>query len=451
VGVTEDGKYLIMVRNFGQKNEVFFKRLESNDPPTPIATGFDGAYGVDIIQDRIIITTDSGAPMQKVYWTTVDKPGKQFWRTLIPENKQDKLEYVSGIDHHLYASYLHNAHTVVRIYDLDGRYIRDLPFPTLGSGYIGGYWSKPDVWVYFSSFAWPPTIYKYDFAQNRLNLFHKFPLNIDVSNFAVEQVWCKSKDSTPISMFLIHRKDLKPDGANPVLLTGYGGFNIPMTPYFSTTYVVFLELGGMVAIPNLRGGGEYGKAWHEAGMLGRKQNVFDDFIAAAEWLITHHYTSPQHLAIIGASNGGLLVGAVTVQRPDLFRTVVCDVPLLDMLRYHKFGYANIWATEYGTADDSTQFQYLYRYSPYHNVHDGVRYPAMLITASDNDARVGTMHARKMTARLQAADAGGGPILFELEKASGHEGGTTISAGIEQAADRYAFILAELGIKTPGRY
>ena len=234
-------------------------------------------------------------------------------------------------------------------------------------------------------------------------------------------------------MFLVYDKNLILDGTQPVYLTGYGGFNISMDPYFSTTYAVWLEAGGMLAVPNLRGGGEYGKEWHEAGMLERKQNVFDDFIAAAEWLIMNKYTSTEHLVIGGASNGGLLVGAVMVQRPDLFTAVYCSVPLLDMLRYHMFGFANIWTEEYGNADDPGQFSYLLEYSPYHNVHDGTPYPAVLLVASENDARCFPLHAMKMAARLQQADSGGGPIMLLVQKKSGHGFGTTLTEQIEQHA------------------
>ena len=349
---------------------------------------------------------------------------------------------------HVYASYTHDVTTVVKIHDLDGHHLRDLPFPTIGTGGVGGHWSQPEVWVTFSSFTYPSTTYKYHFDRNELEVYHEFPVEIDVSNMTAEQVWYESSDGTPVPMFLVHRKDLERDGERPVLLYGYGGFDVSMRPRFSTTVVVWLEAGGVYALANLRGGGEYGREWHEAGMKEKKQNVFDDFIAAAEWLIENDYTSPRRLAIAGGSNGGLLTGAVTVQRPELFRAVYCGVPLLDMLKYHRFGLANIWAEEYGSADDPEQFAYLRAYSPYHNVRDGARYPAFLVTGSENDARVDPCHARKMCARLQEADAGGGPVLLLVRKASGHGGGTTLSTQIEQRAEIYAFLMDRLGMTAP---
>jgi prolyl oligopeptidase len=441
--VTEDGKYVIFYRSRFNKTEVYYKEVGNNKPIKPLVTDFDAIYRVTLIENKFFITTDLDAPMYKVYVTDVDKPGKENWREFIPENKKDKLSYIVGIAGHIYAVYQHNAYTKVKIYDIEGKYIKDLPLPTLGTCRVSGYWSKPDIWVWFSSFTYPSTIFKYDFEKDSLMLYKKFPLDIDVENYTTEQVWYNSKDGTSISMFLIHRKDLEKNGKNPTLLTGYGGFNISITPYFSTTYVIWLERGGIVAIPNLRGGGEYGKEWHEAGMKEKKQNVFDDFICAAEWLIENKYTNPQKLAISGKSNGGLLVGAVTIQRPDLFRVVVCSMPLLDMIRYHKFGYANIWTTEYGSSEDSVQFQYLYKYSPYHNVIDGTKYPAILIIGSENDARTYPLHARKMIARLQDANPNGEPHLLLIRKASGHGGGTTLSVQIEQTADRLAFLMHKL--------
>jgi prolyl oligopeptidase len=269
---------------------------------------------------------------------------------------------------------------------------------------------------------------------------------VDVSGYTVDQVWYPSKDGTPVSMFLIRRKDLQRDGNNPVMLTGYGGFNVSMEPFFSTVYTVWLEAGGMVALPNLRGGGEYGKTWHEAGLGGKKQNVFDDFLAAAQWLIANKYTTPGRLAIEGGSNGGLLVGAALVQRPELFRAVSCTVPLLDMVRYHKFGMANEWAEEYGSSEDAEAFKYLYAYSPYHHVKDKTAYPAVLLVGSEDDARVDPLHARKMAARLQEADPNGRPILLIVQRASGHGGGTTLTTLIGQYADEFAFLMNELGMR-----
>ena len=447
VDVSEDGKYEFYYKSLFDKNEVYFRKAGSQDALIPIATGFDAQYGVDEVEGKLLITTDSGAPMYRVFVTDVDKPARENWKVFIPETK-DRLDGLSPVAGHLYALYAHNAYTLVKIYGLDGGFVRDLPFPTLGMGSVYGHWTQPEVWVYFSSFTYLPTTFKYDFGANELKLYHRPPIDVDVSNYTSEQVWYTSKDGTKVSMFLVHRKDIKQDGTNPVYLTGYGGFNISLQPYFSTVDVVWLEAGGMTAIPNLRGGGEYGQEWHHAGWREKKQNVFDDFLAAAQWLVDNKYTTRERLAIGGGSNGGLLMGAALVQRPDLFKAVLCEVPLLDMVRYHKFGLANIWAEEYGSADDPAQFKVLYAYSPYHHVKDGTRYPAALFVGSENDARVDPMHARKMVARLQAADQGGGPILLLVQKASGHSGGTTIATMIEQYADSFGFLMGQLGMQAP---
>jgi prolyl oligopeptidase len=423
------------------------QKIQNNNQMIPVTTTFDGQYDINIIEDKLIIWTDVQAPKGMVYITDVDKPNREEWKVLIPE-ADDNLLYIAGIAGHLFAVYTHNAHTVIKIYSIDGEYLKEIPLPTLGSARIWGYWSTSDIWVQFSSFTYPRTTFQYDIDKDELEIFHQPPIEIDVSNYTTEQVLYESKDGTRVSMFLIHRKDIVRDGTNPTYLTGYGGFNVPMKPYFSTTYALWLESGGMVAIPNLRGGGEYGKEWHEAGMLDKKQNVFDDFIAAAEWLIENKYTERDKLAIGGGSNGGLLVGAVVVQRPELFKIVYCAVPLLDMLRYHKFGYANIWAEEYGSAEDPEQFKYLHEYSPYHNVIDGTDYPAMLFVGSENDARCYPLHAMKMAARMQEANHSGEPILLLVRKKSGHGGGTTITESIEQQAEVWAFLMDKVGLTPP---
>ncbi|MBN2621276.1 S9 family peptidase [candidate division WOR-3 bacterium] len=451
VQVSEDGSHLIFYRSMFNRNQVWLKRTEDPGSPLGIVADFDASYSVDIINDTMIIWTDAQAPNGKVYFTDIAHPEPDHWRVLIPES-EDNLLYIMGCAGHLYAVYIHNAYTVIKIYNLDGTFVRDLPLPGIGSASVSGYWSKPDVWVRFSSFTSPRVTYRYDAEHNDLRFYHRPPIKIDLSDYETDQVWYASQDGTRVSMFLIHKKGVIQDKTNPVYLTGYGGFNIPMNPFFSTLHAVWLEAGGMIAIPNLRGGGEYGKTWHEAGMLDNKQNVFDDFIAAAEWLITNDYTTSEKLVIGGGSNGGLLVGAVMVQRPDLFKAVYCSVPLLDMVRYHKFGFANIWTEEYGNADDPEQFAFLLRYSPYHNVQDGVAYPAVLFVASENDARCYPLHAMKMAARMQAANPCGEPVLLIVQKSSGHAFGTTISEHIEQYATIWAFLMEQAGIEpqTEGR-
>ena len=446
--VTEDGKYIVLYRGKYYKYDVYFRKIAPGSPLIPIATGMEAKYSVDIVEDKILIKTDKDAPLEMAYITDVDHPEKKYWKSFIPQDEKDKLVYLSPIAGKIYTAYKHNAYTKIKIFNLQGKYLKDLELPTIGSAHIKGYWSQPETWVSFSSFTYPSTTFKYHFADDKLEVYKKFPVEIDVSGMTAEQVWYKSKDGTPISMFLVHRKDLKKNGLNPVYLYGYGGFNISLSPRFSTSYVVWVEAGGMLAIPNVRGGGEYGKEWHEAGMKEKKQNVFDDFIAAAEWLIDNKYTNPEKLAIAGGSNGGLLVGAVAMQRPDLCKVVDCAVPLLDMLKYHKFGYSNVWSEEYGSSDDPEGFQYIRAYSPYHNVVDGTDYPAMLITGSANDARTDPLHAMKMVARLQEANPKGDPVLLLVRKSSGHHGGTTLTVQIEHAAEERAFIMDQLGMKTP---
>jgi prolyl oligopeptidase len=447
VYLSEDGKYVFYYRGIFYKNEVYFRKLEGPDILIPIVTDFDAQYSVSEIEGMLIIQTDKDAPKGIVYVTDADQPARENWHVLIPES-EDKLEYISAVAGNLYAVYTHNAHTLIKIFTRDGKYVRDMHLPTLGSASVWGYWSKPDVWVHFTSFTYPGTTFKYDLARNELVLFHKPPIQVDSTLYNTEQVWYESRDGTKVPMFLVHKKNQPRDGRQAVYLTGYGGFNISEEPYFSSGYTTWLEAGGVVAIPNLRGGGEFGQAWHKAGMFEKKQNVFDDFIAAAEWLIKNQYTSPDRLAISGGSNGGLLMGAALTQRPDLFRAVLCSVPLLDMIRYQKFGYANIWAEEYGSADNPEQFPYLLKYSPYHNVRPGVKYPSVLFIASDNDARCYPLHAMKMAARLQEADPRGRPILLLVQKKSGHGGGTTISESIGQQVDNLAYLMDNVGLMPP---
>ncbi len=437
----ESGEYAIFTRETFGKNEVFFRKVQ-DEKMIPIATGFDAEYNVQIVDNKFIIQTDSEASNGKVFVTNIDKPERKNWQELIPESS-DKLLGVSAISGHLFVEYLHKAYSQIKIFSLDGTHIKDVKLPKIGDAEIYGYWSKPNIWLRFSSFIFPYTTYKYDLEKNNLEVFFKPPVEINSDDYQTEQVEYPSKDGTKITMFLIHKKDIEKSGNNPTLLTGYGGFNISMTPYYSSRYVVWLESGGMIALPNLRGGGEYGTKWHEGGKLDKKQNVFDDFIFAAEWLIKNKFTSPNKLAISGGSNGGLLVGAVTVQKPKLFKAVDCAVPLLDMLRYHKLSIANTWVVEYGSSENPEQFEYLYKYSPYHNIQNNVNYPSMLITTSVNDARVDPMHALKMVAKLQEVNSKGEPVLLLIRKDSGHTGGTTISDNINQLSEELSFLMSKL--------
>ncbi len=433
VWLTEDARYTIYYRGLFNANDLWFKKTGSEGDPIPIATGMENEYGVDIVDGKMLITTNENAPRKMVYITDVDKPGREHWKVFLEEHPRDKLQGISAINGHIFASYSHNTYSVVKIYTLDGSFVRDFPFPTIGTGGVWGRWNSDVIWSSFSSFTYPPTSFKYHFDTNQLEVYREFPVDVSVDGVVADQVWYPSKDGTLVSMFIVHRDDIELDGNNPTLLYGYGGFDVSLRPRFSTSALTWLEAGGVYVVTNLRGGGEYGRQWHEAGMKEKKQNVFDDFIAAGDWLCDNGWTNPKKLAIAGGSNGGLLVGAVTVQRPDLFQAVLCAVPLLDMVTYHQHGVANIWAEEYGSSDDPEQFPYLLAYSPYHNIHKGVSYPAFLVTGGENDARVDPLHARKMCAALQEANRGGGPIMLLINKASGHGGGTTITTQIDVGA------------------
>ncbi len=325
----------------------------------------------------------------------------------------------------------------------------EVKFPALGTGGVSGRWDQKEAFLRFQNFVTPPTTYFYDSGKGAGEIWFKPNLPIKSDQFEVKQVRYKSKDGTEIPMFLVHKKDLKLDGSNPVFLTGYGGFNISRTPTFAATVALWCEKGGVYALPSLRGGGEFGEAWHKAGMLDKKQNVFDDFIAAAEWLIANKYTSPTKLAIAGGSNGGLLVGAALTQRPDLFQAVVCAVPLLDMIRYHQFLVARFWVPEYGSAENADQFKSILAYSPYHHVKPGTKYPAVMFMTGDSDTRVAPLHARKMCALLQSATASGPekPIILHYDTKAGHSRGQPISKQVDDLTDEFAFLFWQLGMTT----
>ncbi|MFH0883478.1 MAG: prolyl oligopeptidase family serine peptidase [bacterium] len=446
VDVSEDGQYEIFWKGVYYANEIRFRKVGDQGAPKILTDAMDAQYNPIFIGDNILIWTDKDAPMGMVYIASAKKPLQKKWKVLIPES-EDKLEDINAIGGRIYVTYMHNASTRIAVYDMKGKPLRDIALPTLGAGKISGHWKYPEVWVSFSSFNYPPTVFLYDFDNDKLVEYSRTTVDVDVDAYEVEQQWFPSKDGTRVSMFLVHRKGLEKNGDNPTLLYGYGGFNISETPYFSTTNITWLELGGVFALVNLRGGGEYGEEWHKAGMFEKKQNVFDDFIAAAEYLINEGYTSSKRLVIAGGSNGGLLTGACVVQRPDLFAGVESAVPLLDMLRYHTNKYAKVWAAEYGDSDNPEQFPYLRAYSPYHNIPEGAVFPPTLFTASVNDARVHPYHARKMVAKMQAVGKGG-PILFLERKSSGHQGGTMLSVRMRQAAETRAFLMHCAGLNVP---
>jgi prolyl oligopeptidase len=342
-------------------------------------------------------------------------------------------------------NYLDNVNSRVKILDALGKVIREITFPSLGTvTAVDGRWDSDEAFYTFTSFAQPPTSYRYEISNGKQEVWARTNAPIDPALFQVRQVWYPSKDKTRIPMFLVYKKGLKLDGKRPMLLYGYGGFLSNETPRFRTDAVIFAEHGGIFALPNLRGGGEFGEKWHRAGMLGNKQNVFDDFTSAAEWLIENGYTNSSKLAIAGGSNGGLLVGAEMTQRPDLFQAVACEYPLLDMIRYQKFLLGKLWISEYGSSDDAKQFPVLYKYSPYHHVQAGGKYPAILFVTGDSDTRVAPLHARKMAALMQASTGSDRPVLLRYDTKAGHSAGLPVSKQVEERTDVLSFLLSQLG-------
>ncbi len=413
-----------------------------------IIVGDDSSSGGPVSGDTLFMLTTSGAPNGRVFAVDLNDPARKAWKEIIPERTDAVLRDVSLARAFLVATYLKDAHTTLELFGFDGTPIGTIQLPGIGSAGIATEQDRNEAFLTFTSFNDPTTIWRIDLANSRSELWATVDVPFDPDSIEVKQVWYPSTDGTNVSMFIVHRKGLNPNGALPTVLYGYGGFNIPMTPYFSATTVPWLERGGVYAVANLRGGGEYGEKWHEAGMRESKQNVFDDFYAAAQYLIDQGYTSPQHLAIYGGSNGGLLVGAAVTQRPDLFAAAVCAVPLLDMLRYDQFLMAKYWVPEYGDPDDPGQFEWLYAYSPYHHVKGGIRYPAILFTAGENDTRVHPLHARKMTAKLQREagnDLDADPILLWVERSAGHGAGKPLRLRIRDAADIWSFFMWQTGL------
>ncbi len=442
--LTYDDKYLIHSKWEFYKNSFWIQKF-GTDNVKVITDDHDAEYLPSYFDGKLYILTNKEAPNQKVFVTEVENPGKENWRELIPESEHiiTSLDIICG---KIYITYLENVQTKIKIFDLNGNYFLDIPLPVSGSATVQGKKTGKDIWVWFSSYSYPGTTFLYNYEENKLEEFFRTPVEIDTNNIQTKQVWYESKDGTKIQMFLVHNKDVKLNGNNPVLLEGYGGFNVSKTPYFSLGYSFWLESGGVLAFAALRGGGEFGEKWHEAGMKENKQNVFDDFIAASEWLIDNKYTCRDKLAVIGGSNGGLLIGAIVTQRPDLMKAALCLVPLLDMIRYHHSSFANIWKEEYGSPEVAEEFEYIYKYSPFHNAKVGEKYPAMLITTGINDARVDPFHARKFAALLQAKNVSENPIYLFVQDSSGHGGGTKQSIQFEQSSDYYSFLMDQLGMK-----
>jgi prolyl oligopeptidase len=447
--VTEDGRYLVIsvARGDTVNNALFYKDLATPGAAVvELLAKFDAQYAfVGNDGPLFWVQADLDAPRGRVFAIDTRKPSRADWVEVIPES-EDALQGVSVVGERFFATYLKDAQSRVRTFELRGKPLADVPLPGIGSAAgFGGKREDAETFYYFTSYTVPTTIYRYDVKAGSSEVFRAPKVAFDSSAYVTRQVFYASKDGTRVPMFLTHRKDLKPDGANPTLLYGYGGFNIPLTPAFSTANLVWLERGGVYAVANLRGGGEYGESWHQAGTRLKKQNVFDDFIAAAEWLIAEKITSPKRLAIEGGSNGGLLIGAVLNQRPHLFGAAIPAVGVMDMLRFHKFTIGWAWVSDYGSSDDAKEFLALRAYSPYHNVKKGACYPPTLVTTADHDDRVFPGHSFKYAAALQDAQACPSPVLIRIETRAGHGAGKPTAKIIEEAADVWAFLVQALGM------
>ena len=453
---TDDGKYVIVTTWKGTDNKyrVAYAPLDKGVPSgtdkfTVIEDKFENDYSfIDNDGPVFFFRTDLGAPKGKVIAIDTRAPAKENWKTIIPEAAENLLG-ASLVGNRFFASYLKDASSRVRLFGIDGAALKDVQFPGIGTaGGFGGEREHTETFYAYSSFAAPPSIYRYDIATGESKLLRRAAVDMNPDDYETKQVFYPSKDGTKVPMFLTHKKGLKLDGTNPTLLYAYGGFDIPITPTFSISRVAWMEMGGVYAVACLRGGGEYGKAWHEAGKRLKKQNVFDDFIAAAEWLIENKYTSSPKLAIQGGSNGGLLVGAVMTQRPELFGAALPAVGVMDMLRFHQFSAGRFWVDEYGSSDDPELFPYLLNYSPYHallRASAGVRYPSTMVTTADTDDRVVPGHSFKFAAALQEKHGGSNPVLIRVETKAGHGAGKPTSKLIEEAADALAFLVKELGM------
>ncbi len=448
-GVTDDGRYLVIVvwQGTDRKNLVFYKDLSiSNSPVVELISTFEAKFSfIDNDGSLFWFETDLNAPRGRVIAIDIDQPSRENWKETIPQ-ADETLQGVGLLNNQFIALYLQHASSAVKVFTLDGGFIRQVELPGIGS--VGGFYGKredTETFYAFTGFTTPTTIYRYDIITGESTPFRQPDVAFDPAAYKTKQVFYTSKDGTRVPMFITHKKGTALDGQNPTLLYGYGGFNISLTPSFSVSNVVWMEMGGVYAVPNLRGGGEYGETWHQAGIKLQKQNVFDDFIAAAEWLIDQGYTSPQKLAIAGGSNGGLLVGACMVQRPDLFAAALPAVGVMDMLRFHKFTIGWAWASDYGSPDNEEEFKALYAYSPLHNLTPGTAYPATLITTADHDDRVVPAHSFKFAAALQEAHAGDNPVLIRIETKAGHGAGKPTTKIIEEISDKWGFLVKTLNV------
>ncbi len=448
--VSEDGRHLLIHVLYGSsadQTEIHYQNLARGGSIVPVIKNIPARFYGTIAGNHLYVQTNWQAPKKRILRVPLSRltshPSR--WQEIVPES-DSIIEGFSLVGGKLFVNYLENVVSHIKIFTPEGQPIGEIELPAMGSvSGLTGHWKGNEAFFSYSSFLIPTTIYRYDVSSGEKSVWAKLEVPIDSEQFEVKQVWYFSKDSTRVPMFLVHRKGLELNGKNPTLLTGYGGFNISLKPGYSSLATIWVENGGVFARPSLRGGGEFGEEWHKAGMREKKQNVFDDFIAAAEWLIDNKYTHPEKLAISGGSNGGLLVGAALTQRPDLFKAVACFYPLLDMIRYHKFLVARFWIPEYGSSDDPEQFQYLLKYSPYHNVKPGTKYPAVIFITGDGDTRVAPLHARKMAALLQNATGSDNPVLLLYDTKAGHSGGMPVSKRIEDMTNWLSFLMWQLGM------
>jgi prolyl oligopeptidase len=444
---SDDGRYLVITATKGtaHKYRIFYKDLSKADSPVvPLVDNFDAAYEfIDNVGPVFYFATDRNAPRQRIVAIDTRKPQEANWKQVVPESA-DTLVSAHMINNQIVASYLKDARSVVKVYDRDGKAVREIALPGIGSvGGFGGKRGESETFFSFTGFTTPTTIYRLDMKSGKSSVFRQPKVEFNPADYETRQVFFASRDGTKVPMFIVSKKGIKLDGSNPTYLYGYGGFNISMTPGFSPANLAWMEMGGVYAVANLRGGGEYGEAWHEAGTKLKKQNVFDDFIGAAEWLVANKVTSPAKLAIGGGSNGGLLVGAAMTQRPELFGAAIPQVGVMDMLRFHKFTIGWAWTSDYGSSENPDEFKALVKYSPLHNLKPGTCYPATMITTADHDDRVVPAHSFKFAATAQAAQSGSAPVIIRIDTKAGHGAGKPTAKQIDEVTDRWGFLTKAL--------
>lgn len=453
--LSEDGHYLLVHIFHGtKKSEIYSRDITQQGPMVNIVKDIDAMFFGTIIDNRIFIKTNWKAPKGRVLAVDLNqlpqKPAE--WQVIIPGSDTvfETFSFIQGMGGKLFINCLENAAPIIKIFETNGQHVRDIRFPVIGSlSNLNGQWKSSEAFFSYSSYTVPTRIYRYDVTRGTHDIWAQIETSVKREHIELKQVWYTSTDGTRVPMFLVHRKGIKLDGSHPTMLTGYGGFNVPYSPQFFSSSSIWIENGGIFASASLRGGGEFGEAWHQAGMLDKKQNVFNDFIAAAEWLIQNKYTNREKLAIAGASNGGLLVGAALTQRPELFKAAVCLSPLFDMIRYQKFLVGPFWVPEYGSSDDPEQFKYLYAYSPYHQVKPGTKYPAVLSITGEADTRVAPLHSLKMTALLQNITGADNPVLLFYDTKLGHSFAQPLSERIEEITYLLGFIFWQLDIHFSG--